>query len=1442
LFPEKKLLRRKLIDLIFEVTLYLIRSHCLPTQDRNPDLMTLHTKGSIIALLCCVISHICNSQSHTLKPSLIPWHSGHSIKKMYFSPSGEHLITWGDDSRIVVTDLKKRLPLYNIDDVTTDFVVHESQPWLYAVTKGNDSLVITKTLIESGRRLNRTMLPARITDLRNNQTYYASEKPFTCIDYQTGQIFVPYSPAYGDALVIAVFAEDGTLIRRISGAVSGRLNALMIHQKSLYVLTSSALHIANSDELEKILQARGPANHFANLKAKGDTLALLSNKMIQWYNTRSKEVIHSADISNFFAQDGAGYSTTLQMSMSHPFVIDERGDCWIADTRATQQRTDRKTQRTHYQLAKVSSQTTYPLKAKTAVSLKSAPVDPLVAYHPPTGLFALIEDSQSLSVIIYHREHEELFRIGRKNMQISRIYFTGAPGRILIQAVNNQNAAGFFLDLGTGRIEPTGILDAKLTARFPDHFRHYQKLPLAEKVYDERTRRYERANYFQLEGNHYLNYTFTDGMSRSRKDSLKIEHADGTLILSKETGTGHWMSTDKKTVRKLQLRTTANREIRFDDFYFDKHQYDTISSTAVICYGNQQIGGDGLQYIIDLSKGRLLKQSTHQSVELRPGGKHYITERGLFLTDNDSRIAAFGHRPTLIYETDFAFTTNGLHMGYFSEEKVVIVNLEDHTEKVIGTHDGIVFIAADPHSTKLFTLSRNGTIKIWDPTLADEVASVYLEGASNFKQLKELNPSYLIQLPEGYYMGENRYYDILILRDGVKQYPALTMDVQFNRPDKVLRALGYADVAMIEGIERLADKRSSKKYTKLQADISIPNKRDIPFFATDKTISLKATVQKPTDDGTGMMVYVNGTALWPLPGKPVSTSFETTIALVDETNHVRVCLADAKGNESPGDYIVVGARSEEKRNLYVIGLGVSQYRDSVHNLKYAVKDMNDLVRYLKLIQSFGNVFTLELADREVTKNVEAVVKKFTAKARVQDAVLLYYAGHGLLDKNMDFYLSTYAMDFSNPSANGINIDILLDAIGGTAARNKVMLIDACNSGLIDDLATENRPELYIQMNDDLPVNTYKRGGSAETEVSQSLSSIYFSFRNFNSGNGVNVLAAAAGNESALEGGGVQNGLFTYSLIDGLKTGAADADQNEIITINELQRHVTQLVTRLSHGAQRPSFRQANLYTDMPLIRSSDSFTGQLLNAAMSNHLQTVRLLIENGEADIDAHDRNGFTALHYASREGNFTIARYLIDKGAGVSLSFSPYHFTPAYLAASNGHPRVLYLLIESGADVTSLRSATFINELRNKNHISTAAMLQDFDKAKASEQLHFNFIRLLAAENIQGADSLYRKHQLNVNHWLIREGTNALLAAIVLKKNTALNWLLTKKADLNYSTPDEGITPLMAAAATGNNEAIKILLDHGADKHRKDKVGKTAMDYASQAGNEEARQLLRP
>ena len=89
-------------------------------------------------------------------------------------------------------------------------------------------------------------------------------------------------------------------------------------------------------------------------------------------------------------------------------------------------------------------------------------------------------------------------------------------------------------------------------------------------------------------------------------------------------------------------------------------------------------------------------------------------------------------------------------------------------------------------------------------------------------------------------------------------------------------------------------------------------------------------------------------------------------------------------------------------------------------------------------------------------------------------------------------------------------------------------------------------------------------------------------------------------------------------------------------------------------------------------------------AAVKGDLDGVKAAVEN-EADIEEH--GGWlegTALHWACWRGDFSIADYLIQRGAEVNCR-SKYGSLPIHYACQDGHLDIVKLLLSKGSDFTS-------------------------------------------------------------------------------------------------------------------------------------------------------------
>ena len=179
-----------------------------------------------------------------------------------------------------------------------------------------------------------------------------------------------------------------------------------------------------------------------------------------------------------------------------------------------------------------------------------------------------------------------------------------------------------------------------------------------------------------------------------------------------------------------------------------------------------------------------------------------------------------------------------------------------------------------------------------------------------------------------------------------------------------------------------------------------------------------------------MNIWVNETPLFGIKGinilqhnrKQIDTSISISLSL--GSNIIETSVTNTAGSESYKRPLLVSYKPAiaKKQKILFIGIGVDEYADSINNLSYSVKDINDLALafsdYYPLCQV--DVFT----NKDVNTQMLTGIKNKLIQAGTDDIVVLCYSGHGLLDDSLNLFLATHNIDFKNPKQNGLAYDTL----------------------------------------------------------------------------------------------------------------------------------------------------------------------------------------------------------------------------------------------------------------------------------------------------------------------------------------------------------------------------------------------------------------------------------
>jgi uncharacterized protein len=221
----------------------------------------------------------------------------------------------------------------------------------------------------------------------------------------------------------------------------------------------------------------------------------------------------------------------------------------------------------------------------------------------------------------------------------------------------------------------------------------------------------------------------------------------------------------------------------------------------------------------------------------------------------------------------------------------------------------------------------------------------------------------------------------------------------------------------------------------------------------------------------------------------------------------------------------------------------------------------------------------------------------------------------------------------------------------------------------------------------------------------------------------------------------------------------------------------------------------------------------LIDAARTGDTAAVRALVAK-RADVNAPGVDGATPLHWAVHRDDAEMVELLVRAGANVSQE-NRYGVRPLWLASVNGSPKILALLLRAGADPNTAMAG-------GETVAMTAARAGNADGLK---------VLVEAGADVNAKDA---------------RGQTALMWAAARNNAAAIRTLAGSGADLKIRTnnpapgggrgnsvfnspPPTGFTALLFAVRAGSLDAVRALLDAGADVNDTLSDGESALVVAT-------------
>ncbi|MEH2161370.1 MAG: ABC transporter substrate-binding protein [Nostoc sp.] len=212
-------------------------------------------------------------------------------------------------------------------------------------------------------------------------------------------------------------------------------------------------------------------------------------------------------------------------------------------------------------------------------------------------------------------------------------------------------------------------------------------------------------------------------------------------------------------------------------------------------------------------------------------------------------------------------------------------------------------------------------------------------------------------------------------------------------------------------------------------------------------------------------------------------------------------------------------------------IGVSEYEPGLTPLPAATKDVEAMQQVLlnPQIGGFDDVTLLINPQRQTMD--EAIERLFSDRQR-DDLLLLFFSGHGIKDEKGNLYFAACNTKKSDKGelvkATTVPASSVHSVMSNSRCKREVVILDCCFSG------------------------AFAEGMAAKNDG-------FVDVKNQLGGEGRAVLTSSTSTQFAFEQQGADTSTYTTYIVEGLKTGAADKNEDGWISVDELHEYATKAV-------------------------------------------------------------------------------------------------------------------------------------------------------------------------------------------------------------------------------------------------------------------------------------------
>ncbi|HNP21642.1 MAG TPA: caspase family protein [Panacibacter sp.] len=452
----------------------------------------------------------------------------------------------------------------------------------------------------------------------------------------------------------------------------------------------------------------------------------------------------------------------------------------------------------------------------------------------------------------------------------------------------------------------------------------------------------------------------------------------------------------------------------------------------------------------------------------------------------------------------------------------------------------------------LVSASRDYSTRIWDIKNQRELGKlITFEGSDEW----------VFITPDGRFDASPGALQTMYYTKGKEVLPLEALYEQYYTPKLVSRLLAGEQFDPVPDIANIKV-RPSAKMTYAAATRNLSVEDDMPTYQnTTGVAEITVTAIAPGDAIDEIRLFQNGKVVTLSTRNLIVADDNTantgskkyTVNLLPGENTFRAVALNTQRTESAPDEIAVIYNAGDNNNkdskiamnntegapiaaidrnaiMHLIVVGINKYQNQNMRLNYALADATSFKEEVEKDAKsvIANIKTYFITDNAADKGgITDALKQVQQNAKANDVFVFYYAGHGVIGKDNEFYLvPADVSDLKNVQSEleqkGISAKLLQQYAINIQAQKQLFILDACQSaGAFGAMLTSDATQ---QKN--------------IAVVARST--------------GTHWIAASGAQQFANEFSSLGHGAFTYVLLEALK-GAAAAD--DMITVNNLKNYL-----------------------------------------------------------------------------------------------------------------------------------------------------------------------------------------------------------------------------------------------------------------------------------------------